>query len=62
MRLRLTVVKEISPNSELANFSLRPGATAPFSVLCRSPGCRKKQNCQNAPTACWHGPLNHSES
>jgi len=33
VRLRLMVAKEISPNSELANFSLRPGATAPFNVF-----------------------------
>jgi len=33
VRLRLMAVKEISPNSELANFSLRPGATAPYNVF-----------------------------
>lgn len=32
-RLRLTVAKVSSPISELANFSLRPGATAPYNVF-----------------------------
>ncbi|MBC8326125.1 MAG: ABC transporter permease [Verrucomicrobia subdivision 3 bacterium] len=33
VRLRLTVAKVTSANSELANFSLRPGAVPPFNVF-----------------------------